>query len=364
MKLLLLSDLHLDCHFLWTRPQAARRRRQGLRDALLRAIRLAGEETVDAILVGGDLYEQERFSADTGEFLRLTFERLHPLPIYVAPGNHDWFAPSSLYRQVAWSPNVHIFRESELRPVELNHGLTLWGAAHRAPANTDGFLERFRVDRGGVHLALFHGSEQRLLQFQGEGKVPHAPFRAEQIEASGLHHAFLGHYHCPREADLFTYPGNPEPLSFGEDGERGVVLATIHPDGSVVRKRQRVALTPVHDLTLDITDCTSRQDACEKAAVALAGLHGFARLTIIGEVAPEVDLRPGDIASPDGDLELLVRFGDLCARFDLETIAREPTVRGQFLRDVEAATLEEEEKRRIVMTGLRALDAREDLEVH
>jgi hypothetical protein len=44
-------------------------------------------------------------------------------------------------------------------------------------------------------------------------------------------------------------------------------------------------------------------------------------------------------------------------------VAREPTVRGQFVRDVLAAGLPSDEQRRVVITGLRALDGRADLEV-
>ncbi|MPZ51075.1 MAG: metallophosphoesterase [Dehalococcoidia bacterium] len=49
--------------------------------------------------------------------------------------------------------------------------------------------------------------------------------------------------------------------------------------------------------------------------------------------------------------------------YDFEAIKLEPTVRGQFVRDVLDAELEEAERERILVTGLRALDGRTDLEV-
>jgi hypothetical protein len=56
-------------------------------------------------------------------------------------------------------------------------------------------------------------------------------------------------------------------------------------------------------------------------------------------------------------------FGDLRPTYDMESIRQEPTVRGQFVRDVLDSDLAEEEKRRVVVTGLRALEGRTDLEV-
>jgi DNA repair exonuclease SbcCD nuclease subunit len=239
LKLLLFSDLHLDRTFRWAGERIARKRRQALRDTLLRIIQLAQDERVDALLCGGDLYEHERFSADTGEFLRSAFERLESIPIYIAPGNHDWYGRESLYQQVRWSSNVHVFSTDNLEPVELDSGITLWGAAHCAPANTEGFLERAtRLGDQGVHLGLFHASEVGLLQAQGAEKIPHAPFRAEQITHAGLTHAFLGHFHKPQDAELFTYPGNPDPLEFGEEGDRGAVIVTVGKDGSITRERR------------------------------------------------------------------------------------------------------------------------------
>ncbi len=211
MRILLVSDVHLDSPFAWAKPDVARRRRQALRDALARSIQLAIDQRVDVICCGGDLFEHERVSPDTGQFLRAQFELAHPTPIFIAPGNHDWLGPESLYRRVRWSSNVHVFEGRRLLPVTIADGLTLWGAAHDAPAGALDFLERFRVDRSGVHLALFHGSEIGSVYVEEPGKQPHAPFRAEEIEASGLHFVLLGHYHSPRDEERFTYPGNPEP---------------------------------------------------------------------------------------------------------------------------------------------------------
>jgi 3',5'-cyclic AMP phosphodiesterase CpdA len=137
MRLLHFADLHLDTPFRWAPPDVARARRRALRETLTRICRLADELNVDALTCGGDLYEQDRFTPDTAAFLRSAFTQVEPLPVFIAPGNHDWYGPASLYRQVDWPPNVHVFTEDRLSPVELADGLTMWGAAHRAPAEVD-----------------------------------------------------------------------------------------------------------------------------------------------------------------------------------------------------------------------------------
>ncbi|MFQ5790801.1 MAG: exonuclease SbcCD subunit D [Acidobacteriota bacterium] len=361
MKVAHFADLHLDRPFTWASREVARRRRQALRSTLSRIMEVARERKVGAVLCGGDLFEQSRVSPDTAEFLRMSFETVHPIPVYIAPGNHDWYGPRGLYQRVEWSPNVHIFTEDRLEPVSLGEGLTLWGAAHRVPANTEGFLDSFRVDRAGIHLALFHGSEMGV---QEAGKQPHAPFLARDIEPAGIHHAFVGHYHRPRHEERLTYPGNPDPLSFGEDGERGLVLAEIRGDGTVERETVNVAVSDVVDKNVDVTGARSREDIRRKVARALEGRRGVARVTLCGELATEVDLRRGDLQDVADWMDAVVtRVENLRPAYDFEAIAAEATVRGQFVRNVIGSDLPEDERRRVLITGLRALEGRTDLEV-
>ncbi len=366
MKIVHFADLHLDSGFAWAGADgtAARRRRQSLRDSLKRITALARDVGADALFCGGDLYEHDRVTPDTARFLQATFVDLDPCPVYLAPGNHDWYGPDGPYALVDWSPNVHVFREPRLEPVRLGNGVTLWGAAHCAPANTGNFFEGFLPDGPGVHVALCHAAERTGLAEQGGAKQPHAPFDAQDIERAGLTHAFLGHYHRPRDAARHTYPGNPDPLAFGEDGDRGAVMATIGADGSVSRERRVVATTAAHDLRLDVTGCTSQQEVRNRLTGAADGSQGVARLTVEGELHSDVDLREEDLrqALLESFDAVQVRFGALHAGYDIGEIGREQTVRGQFVQDVLAADLPKDEARRVLAAGLRALEGRTDLE--
>jgi len=364
VRFLLFSDLHLDTAFKWAGPDVAASRRRALRETLQRICQVALDENVDALLCAGDLYENDMFSANTAEFLRLTIAEVGR-PVYLAPGNHDWFGPKSLYGQVAWSSNVHLFQTPQLVPVEITSGLTLWGAAHARSAGTPGFLDSFSVDRGGINLALFHGSENAELAGQESGKAPHAPFNAAQIPQTGLQHAFVGHYHAPKDGEWHTYPGNPDPLSFGETGERGAVLIDVGDDGSITRRRIDVHRSEVHDVEVDLTGISHTDQVRERVAQATAQLHGVVRVTLFGEPAQDVDIRLRDLAGAAAHLEGLVpRLGSIATAYDLEAISQEQTVRGRFVAEVQAAALEPDIERRVLLTGLRAFDGRiDELEV-
>lgn len=362
MRLLLFSDLHLDTAFGWAGPVLGDGLRADLRTTLDRIAGLATQGGADAVLCGGDLFEQARVQPATLAHLRAVFADLGR-PVYVAPGEHDWYGPASPYRHVDWSPNVHVFTGAGLAPTELADGVTLWGAAHRSPASTDGFLDGFTAGRGGVNLALFHGCEAAAVA----GTVPYAPFRADQLDAAGLDHALLGHVHTPVDHPRFTYPGNPGPLAPGETGPRGAVLVDVGADGTVTRTRYDVAGVRVLDVPVDVTGAADAAAVRARVAAAVADRDGVVRATLHGALDPAVDLAEPFGTEPFGTEpfgadppgRLVLREGPFDVAADLEALAAERTVRGQFVRDVRAdPALDDDTRRRVLRVGLRALAGR------
>ena len=188
--------------------------------------------------------------------------------------------------------------------------------------------------------------------------MPYAPFRAEQVETAGLDHALLGHVHTPIDHGRFTYPGNPCPLTPGETGPRGAVLVTVAPDGSVERTRYDVAGGRVHEVTVDVTGTIRAAEVRERVEAAVADLAGVVRVTLDGALAPTVDL--ADLTASGGtSTAWCCARGASSSAHDLDALARERTVRGQFVRDVRAdPSLDEDTRTRVLLAGLRALDGR------
>lgn len=369
IRLLHLADLHLDHAFSWATATVARQRRQAIRDALERALGIARSERVDALLCAGDLFDLAQVTPDTVAFLVAAFARLAPTPVLVAPGNHDWYGPQTPYAQAPWSPNVTIFRAHDLVPVALAPGFTVWGAAHTAPAGTPDLLAGARVEGPGVHVGLLHAAESVDHHPSTESGLlpdPHAPFDPEEVRRAGLVHLCTGHYHTPRDRPLYTYPGNPEALSFvHRQGTRGVVLHTFDASGGHERTRFDVDSGTLSDLLLDVTGCASGQDVRARIAAALHDRRGAVRVDLTGELPPDASLDPGQLQDCAPWLEaLLCRDAGVRLAYDIPALAGEQSVRGQFVRDVTHpdAELDAALRERVLTIGLRALEGRGDLD--
>ena len=371
MKLLAFSDVHLDSKFGWATPEAARRQRQRLRDAVTWAFEQADGEGASAVLIGGDLFEAELVSRDTIAFLRRTFERAG-LPVFAAPGNHDYADADSPYRRIHWPDSVHIFTETTLTPERLAGGVTIWGAAHRKPADTAGFFDDgFKVGSSrngeaagyGVQIAVFHG-EERHAAF--EGRYRHAPFDGDQIAAAGFAHAVVGHSHKPADHPTWTRLGSLEQLAFNSAYGSAVILEIA--DGQVTRRRLEPRPANLHSLNVDLAGAETLSGAQDRVREAIDGLTGAVRVRLVGE-APDAlhlhanDFGAGALVPPEGLDQVLVDATELTPPYDLEQIEQEPTVRGMFVRRVQGAELDPAKERIVLLAGLRALDGRDDLGV-
>ena len=110
----------------------------------------------------------------------------------------------------------------------------------------------------------------------------------------------------------------------------------------------------MHEVSVDVTGASRSAEMRERVEEAVAGLAGVVRVTVHGALAPSVDL--ADLTGLGDHLDgLVLRQG----QHDLDALAGERTVRGQFVRDVRAdSSLDEETRTRVLLAGLRALDGR------
>lgn len=367
-RILHFADLHLDTSFGQIAcpgglPDA--RPRQCLRDCLHRIVDLALQHQADLVTIGGDLYEHERRSADTGNFIAGQLGRLGTIPVLVAPGNHDPYTADSLYQGVRWPSNVYVFGAAELERVDVAGDLAVWGAAFINRFRRDCPLDGFAgvVPDGRTHLLLLHAAI-------GDPPSDYAPLPALAARDAGFDLALLGHIHDCRysrpDCRLY-YPGSPEPLDFSETGEHHVLL--VDADSGDIR----VQYLPVNrmrfgSLDVDVEGATSR-DAIGRAVLSMAeeaGLSGGnVRVCLRGMPDRDVDL---DMAALRAVLEPHFAFVDLSDEteppYDFEGEAVGLTTKARFVQQLRAAIEREtnDEGRQVLrealVLGLRAFEGK------
>ena len=142
------ADIHLDSPFSLSSPRGAERRRTELRAAFTSALMFARDRKADIFIISGDLFDGEYVTRDTREFITRELAKLAPMPVFIAPGNHDPFTAGSPFEALSKLQNVHVFGAARER-VELPElGTDIYGV---------GFTSRYMLSsplRGGKQPIL------------------------------------------------------------------------------------------------------------------------------------------------------------------------------------------------------------------
>jgi DNA repair exonuclease SbcCD nuclease subunit len=360
------ADLHLDGAFTGSRLPAAlaRRCREQLRQTLRRIVDLAKERGANAVTVAGDLFERARLSPDTAVFLTSEFERLAPIPVFIAPGNHDAADAGSLYQRGRWPENVNIFASHRLAERPLTKEIALWSAAHLSPSERQNFLQHFQLppsDTPPFPILLLHAT---LLPSPSKTNNTHAPLTIEDIRQAGFPLALLGHYHTGQitsaGSTVAVYPGSAEPLGFDEPGQHGITWIEIEP--GLPPKIETIPLAVLRFETVEVAvdDCSHRDQLFDKI-LDLQKAHDFSkafvRWRLVGSAQPSLFLDLPVLTHRLQSHFAFVHIENLTKpSADLQQLAQEPTVRGVFVREV-LAVLESEANADKSKNQQRCLDA-------
>ena len=243
MKLLHASDFHLDSPLSGLPPEKSARCRRELRDVPARLARLTKDERADLVLLPGDLFDGERVYPETVRALAQALGDM-AVPVFIAPGNHDYFHEKSPYAAAPWPDNVHIFTQPDLQVVELPQlNCAVHGCAFTAPHREDDPLQGFTApDDGWLHLLCVHGE----VGVSGS----YAPIDPKSLEKSRADYAALGHIHAAGSGKagktLWAYPGCPEGRGFDELGPKGALIVTFHEPAQLsVTSPDGPAMAPV-----------------------------------------------------------------------------------------------------------------------
>ncbi len=378
-RLLHTADLHLDTPFTGSgleREQAMQRRADLL--ATFRQItELARQRQVDMLLIAGDLFEEDYVGAATLSRVFSALAELDPLPVLVSPGNHDPLHPASPYVTEELPPNLFLFREDRLESFEFPElGVAVHGLAFRARHEKRELLRGLRLEGElAVNILLCHGAV-----YEGEPGLAadYNPVRPDDLRGCGADYCALGHYHRAIEVRRderglrAAYCGSPEPLRYGQTGDKvgGALIIDIDTESRrlademvVVRRRS------YHDLEVDLSGCREQADADSRIAAALADRSlagGLVDLVATGTVPAGLILNPIDFADAAAHLFAMRLRDRTRPDYDLEALAAEETARGAFCRlllrrleKAEEGTEEKEIAERALWLGLAAFDGQD-----
>lgn len=380
VRFLQVSDLHIGRPFAWLPADRRDERRRDQQRVLEQAVVQAIERGCDALLIPGDLFDAVRVDAGTLAFVVKTFEMTGCPPVFIAPGNHDAYSPTSPTwsprlleaRGLRWPAHVHVFGTDtwSMKPLPKLPDVRVWGRCFTSNVDsTDrplshAMLDQVRHDEaGGVDVAVFHGSR--------EGQCPPsqnitAPFSDDEALGSPFAYHAVGHYHVlsrlevPDHVDSpwasagarLAYAGSALALDLTETGMHGALEVRLkYGDRKPIVEVEPVELDRrrVVDVTADVGGCASadQMDRRVMKALDVAGASelDLATVRLAGRVPAGVRWTAPGLELRSRVFHLRVLAGGLRTDWDLS-----------HLRDSEPRTTEEKFAKRL----LEQIEATED----
>lgn len=272
IKILHSADWHLDSPL-----QMDASLREELSKIPEKVVSLCKEQNCHILLLSGDLFDGEA-SSDSVQQLKRLFAQLE-VPVFITPGNHDYVGAGSPWLTEAWPENVHIFTKNAIESVALPAlDCRVYGAGFTS-MDCDALLEGFTAQQEEKYaIGIFHGDPTQVTS-------PYCPITTAQVQNSNLDYLALGHIHKGGSFQvgktLCAWPGCPMGRGYDEEGEKGVLIATL--DDTVSTRFIALDTPRFYDIATDVgADAKATLDTI----LPPVGNRDFYRITFTGTSEP------------------------------------------------------------------------------
>jgi hypothetical protein len=363
LRLLHTADWQLGKSFAGIPGDAAPLLREARFEAVRTLARIARERQVDAVLVAGDVFDDNLVGAATLA-RAVAAMREFPGPWVLLPGNHDADTAASVWarlRQGTVPANVHLAGEPS--PLSLADGrLVVLPAPLKARRVFDDltvWMDEAATPAGAFRIGLAHGAVEGRLPGEADAGNPIAADRAERAR---LDYLALGDWHGALEiAPRTWYAGTPEPDRFPTNEPGKALLVELAAPGAPPGV-ERVATACYHWCSASL-DCTGLDVDTAGAALeaALAGptdrhrtlirlqLTGLASLATRTALDAALERLRGELLWLDVIEDGLLAEPDACDLAALETMPATAAAARALQAAVSSGSAEERDAARLAL---------------
>ena len=240
LKVVHAADVHLDTPFRRHDAELRQKLQELGREAFSALVDLTLEERADALLIAGDLFDNEWLTIATERMLKRELRRLTDAGVTVvyATGNHDPGRTNYRAVNIDWPvTGFHLQSSRTPRRIPIQRGGERVGwvvaVGHQTPNETANLAETFRQAPGPEPaIALLHADVAGVSgESDDEPRGKYAPAARTDLDPSYVYWA-LGHIHLrqPIPGDFPAwYPGNLYGRDFGETGAKGALVVELDP---------------------------------------------------------------------------------------------------------------------------------------
>lgn len=347
MKIIHTADLHLGSKISSRFPEEiSELLKSELRAAFMSLIEYAKRVGASVIILSGDVFDSDRpFKKDTDFFYRAV-ERCPEIDFIYLRGNHD---TDGERREL---PNLKTF-DTGWRVYRYGD-VAIWGIEADG-RNRESLYSTLAPEADGINIVMLHGQ----INSSGEDSVD-----LMRLAERNIDYLALGHIHSHSEGRLdrrgsYAYPGCLFGRGFDECGAHGFIELTVE-GGRLCSEFVTLSGGRIEEKVLELSGVTNLYEAYERASKLGLSREKIYRIILVGEIDGELGSLVTDLGARICDCCRYAEIKDRTERkIDYRKYENELSLAGELVRLVRAADYPEDEKRRILGYGLRALSGKE-----
>ncbi len=362
LKIIHCADLHLDSKM---ESNLSREKALQRKEELLKAFEnligvQAQKNSAGIIIIAGDLFDTAKSFQKTVKKQVFHVIQSHPeLTFLYLKGNHD--SESFFEGQERLPENLKFFSSDKW--ISYDFGKVCITGRELNSTVPESVYNELVLDSSRINIVVLHGETVKAT-----GKSD-APFiNLSKLKNKYIDYLALGHIHsysCERldKRGVYCYSGCLEGRGFDETGSKGYVLLDINEENnSVSQKFVETSVRKLYSPEINITDLEDYSDILNKISKDIDSIsrESLVKVILKGEVSETADIMTESFARQLESNFFFVKVENQTEiKIDYEKYRNDISLKGEFVRTVEAQNLPEEKKARIIIAGLKALSGKE-----
>ncbi len=365
MRIIHCADLHLDSKMEsnLSKEQASTRRDEILR-TFSNMIEYAKENEVEVIIIAGDMF-------DTSQNTQIRIKRrvleiidnAKDIDFIYLRGNHDNILDKKVdfFEKLEYEQKPENLKLFTNRWTSFSYGKVVISGYEQGKGMQNNVYSELSLKQEEVNIVVLHGQDSKY-----DKKDDAEIINLTMLQNKYIDYLALGHIHSYKYSKLdnrgsYCYSGCLEGRGFDECGDKGFVLLEII-DKEVEHTFIPFAKRKLHEVFVKLSGNMNESELKEAIEENIQSIPviDLVKIVLVGEIDEETDI---DIRHLHSIFESRFYFLKIYNQTNLmiryEDYANDISLKGEFIRLVEAQSLSEDEKKQIILTGLKALYGRE-----
>jgi DNA repair protein SbcD/Mre11 len=356
IKILQAGDLHFDTPFKDLNKNIALISKEELLEVFSKIIDMSMENSVDILLLTGDIFDNLTVNKKTLIFIKNQLERINNIRVFISPGNHDPYNEKSFYKMINWPDNVYIFK-GNLESVVIEELKTVvFGAAFNEYHVRKSMIKDIAVKENYINIMTIHGDISNT-----DGGNDYNPITLKDIGNSGLDYIAIGHRHnfsgILRENNTYyAYAGCPQGRGFDELDNKGVIIGEISK-GAVDLRFHRTSKRNYYVKEIDISNSVSYEDIKLKIISSIneeERKNNLYKIILKGEIESYINLKEEVILDKVKDDFYFVKVIDKTeVKLDFDKISKDYSIKGVYAKKLLEKMEEEDANKEVLKMALK-----------